>query len=78
MNGRDKAALAMPAPGMARVVRTVVDRTELTTMAPAPDGTKREVQAITDWAFAAACKTVTGFRMHVLGGLPFAGVGLAP
>ena len=29
-------------------------------------------------AYAAARKTVTGFKMHVLGGLPLAGVGLLP
>jgi len=45
------AALALPAPGMARVVRIMVDKTEAATAAPAPDGTTREVQAVTGRAF---------------------------
>lgn len=45
------AALALPAPGMARVTRIVVDKTEPASPAPALDGTKREVQAITGRAF---------------------------
>ena len=45
------AALALPAPGMARVVRIMVDKTEPATAAPAPDGTTREVQAVTGRAF---------------------------
>lgn len=45
------AVLALPAPGMARVTRIAVDKTEPAPPARAPDGTRREVQAITGRAF---------------------------